>query len=71
MITLREEGQFLNAYFTMPNAQDATPILLGSIRLGLLSHRPRRRAQFTLLMREIAGELHQSPFGDDDREEEL
>jgi hypothetical protein len=55
-LALREEGECWNAYYAMPGTMVGA-IFLGSIRMGIVRDRPRRRAQFMALMREAVGDI--------------
>jgi hypothetical protein len=55
-LALREEGDFWNAYYAMPGTMFGA-ILLGSIQMGIIRDRPRRKAQFMALMREAVGDI--------------
>jgi hypothetical protein len=62
-LALREEGEFWNAYFAMPDTMHDA-ILLGSIRTQIIRERPRRKAQFMALMREAMTDIIQQVSGE-------
>jgi hypothetical protein len=51
-IALREEGDFWNAYYAMPDTLKGS-ILLGSIRISLVKADPDVKQAFILLMRTV------------------
>jgi hypothetical protein len=61
-LALREEGENWNAYYAMPGTMVGA-IFLGSIRMGLIRNRPRRKAQFMALMREAVGDFLKDATG--------
>ncbi len=61
-LALREEGEFLNAYYALPDTMDGA-LLLGSIHLKLAMSRPERKAAFMNLMREAVADVIEDLFG--------
>lgn len=71
-IAIRQEGLWWNAYYRLPHeeetkngadAEDAAPILLGSIRFSAIRDNVGRRQAFIKIMREIVDDLLEELFG--------
>lgn len=60
-LALREEGEFWNAYYAMPNTM-AGAMLLGCIRMRSVAD-PERKAAFMNLMREVVADIIESVVG--------
>ena len=60
-LAFREEGEFWNCYYAMPDTM-ADAILLGSLRMAI-AQRPELKAAFMALMRQVLADFVQSMFG--------
>lgn len=60
-LAMREEGENWNAYYAMPDTMEGA-IYLGSIRLGLVARKDRKRA-FMSLMRECVSDIIEQKAG--------
>ena len=61
-IALREEGEFWNAYYALPDTMEDA-ILIGSIRLAIVAKRPELGRQFTGLMRSVLDAFFEDILG--------
>lgn len=61
-LALRVEGDNWCAYYALPNTMEGA-ISLGSVRMGAVTDRPERKAQFMDLMREIVADILEEKTG--------
>ena len=61
-LAMRKEGDYWNAYYTLPNSMDGA-LLLGSISMGAVTNNPDRRQAFLVMMRDIVSDFIEEKTG--------
>lgn len=61
-VAFRQEGDFWNAYYAMPDTMDGA-LLLGSFHMKFATSRPERKEAFITLMRAAVGDIIEEKFG--------
>jgi hypothetical protein len=61
-IALRVEGGMWNAYYAMPDTMEGA-ILIGSIKMGAVTHNPGRKQAFMEMMTDTVQELFEAEIG--------
>lgn len=61
-LALRQEGDYWNAYYAMPDTMTGA-VRLGSIAMGFIVSRPERKDAFIALMREAVADIVEAKSG--------